>query len=131
MSVSQQFRYWNLSRKGSSQVDIANKFGVSRQAVSKAIKAQEHKVLISMMELAKTIGALIEWHSYRLGLLIGQIPQLHNNPCIILVTTHDDLQVYYSQSSVSQQLISLLKDLFGLDASLMSFQEIINAIVKL
>ena len=33
-----QFKYWNLRRKGVTQAKIARMLGISRQAVSKAVK---------------------------------------------------------------------------------------------
>ena len=90
-------------RKGKSQVEIADVHNVSRQAVNKAIKAQNHKVMVRLLELARSIGTLVEWQDEARGLLVGIIPQLEDRICLFLIDTNDLIKVFYSNISTVQK----------------------------
>lgn len=90
------FIYWDLMRKGKPQVEIAHIYQVSRQAVNKSIKVQNHKVMVRLLELARSIGALVEWQDENKGLLVGIIPQLEDRICFILVDANELYRVFYS-----------------------------------
>ena len=49
-SSEAQFHYWDLRRKGMKQSDIARKYDITRQSVSKSIKVQEREIVIRLLE---------------------------------------------------------------------------------
>lgn len=98
---SMHFIYWDLLRKGKSQVEIADMYDISRQAVNKTIKAQNHKIMVRLLELARSISALVEWQDEAKGVLVGIVPQLEDRVCVILIDSNDLNRVFYSKISAA------------------------------
>ncbi len=112
---SMHFIYWDLLRKGKSQVEIADMYNISRQAVNKTVKAQNHKTMVRLLELARSIGALVEWQDETQGVLVGIVPQLEDRVCVILVDSNDLNRVFYSKISAATKkdnddLIGVIRD---------------------
>jgi DNA-binding XRE family transcriptional regulator len=131
-----QFAYWDLLRKGKTQVEIAQMYRVSRQAINKTVKAQNHKVMTRLLELARSIGALVEWQDETKGVLVGIVPQLEDRICIILVNSNNLEKVFYKNISdtkwkFKQELIKNIKDTLDISMSKDStFEEILESLVN-
>jgi hypothetical protein len=48
-----QFGFWVLRRSGESNIGIANRFGISRQAVSRALLLMDEKIGTILREMAQ------------------------------------------------------------------------------
>lgn len=131
--LTSQFTYWDMQRSGQSQAEIAEAKQVSRQAVSKAIKAQEYRVMEMLLELAQSIGALVEWHDHKKGVLVGQITQLDGMACLIVVDRKDQLKVVYdNDDNLSDELLTIISDIFSLQIQAnQSFADVITSLVNL
>ena len=131
---SMHFTYWDLLRKGKSQVEIAGMYNISRQAVNKTIKAQNHKVMVRLLELARSIGALVEWQDGTKGVLTGIIPQLEDRICLILVDENDHDRVYYkniNDPKINDELINSIRT--NLEINIVknsSFEEILQVLLN-
>ena len=93
-----QFKYWNLRRKGVTQAKMARMLGISRQAVSKAVKLQSAEVLSGLLEFAGSAGVVVEWTDTQRGLLVGSNPQLGHTACIVLMDDKGRIRTFYDQS---------------------------------
>ena len=135
-SKSMHFTYWDLLRKGKSQVEIATMYNISRQAVNKTVKAQNHKVMVGLLELARSIGALVEWQDETKGLLAGIIPQLEDRVCLILVDENNQNKVFYNNISDTKMkyhddLINAIKRSLEITIAIKSsFEEILQTLVS-
>jgi transcriptional regulator with XRE-family HTH domain len=90
-----QFNYWNLRRRGISQSEIARRFEITRQSVSKSVKVQERDVVIRLLEWAQTSGILPVYYDQILGILIGTIPPLGNIKCLLIIDDGSNSRIYY------------------------------------
>ena len=55
-----QFGFWALKRSGESNIGIANRFGISRQAVSRALLLMDGKIETTLSEMAQANQIAIE-----------------------------------------------------------------------
>ncbi len=108
-----QFKYWDLRRKGMTQSEIARKFGITRQAVSKSVKLHERDVMYRLLETAQTSSILVEWFDASRGILIGITPQLNDLPCLILMDERGKVRTFFDQSINTRRelALSVLDDL--------------------
>ncbi len=95
--TEQQFVYWHQRRSGMSQSDIARRFDITRQAVSKSVKLQEREVIFRLLDTAQSSGVLVEWYDERRGVLIGVTPQLGNLACIMIIDDGNRPRVFFDQ----------------------------------
>ena len=138
--TEQQFTYWHLRRTGRSQSDIARRFDITRQAVSKAVKLQEREVIFRLLDTAQMSGALVEWYAERRGVLIGVVPQLGNLACIMMIDSANRSRVFFDQdgnddrearAKTMDELRSVLDAVLGVDvAEDANFKTIIKTIIK-
>jgi hypothetical protein len=95
-----QFHYWDLRRRGVPQSEISKDHNVSRQAVSKAIMAEERAVEIRLLQHAESSGILVEWYDKSKGILIGIIPPLGDIICIMLIDRTDRIRIHYDPEAL-------------------------------
>jgi hypothetical protein len=95
-----QFQYWDLRRRGSSQSDISRTYSISRQAVFKAIHAQDRNVELRLLQFAESSGILVEWYDPALGILIGIIPPLGDILSILIIDRDDRIRQHYDPDAV-------------------------------
>ncbi|MHA1910723.1 MAG: hypothetical protein ACTSYA_03415 [Candidatus Kariarchaeaceae archaeon] len=107
------FIYWHLHRRGDKQIEIAKKYNVSKQAVSKALKIQNHKTLVILLQMAYSLGVLTEWQDEKRGILVGIVPQLQDRICIIIVDVNNKVKVIYGGRS--DELNHVLEKKYQLD----------------
>jgi len=88
------FRIWDSRRTGLSQVDIANKLGISRQAVNQALQEATAKVTTALTETSKINKIEVESIDSVSGLLTGWSREFAVK-AVISITKHDGLQVWY------------------------------------
>ena len=88
-----QFTYWDLRRKGLNQSEIARKFDITRQSVSKSIKVQEREVVIRLLDTAQVSGILPQWYDQRRGVLVGNIPMLGSLRCIVVTINQSFIMI--------------------------------------
>jgi hypothetical protein len=89
-----QFEFWKLRRARISNSAIATSFGISRQAVSKALLAIDGKIETSLREMARANKISIEIINPQLGVLFGRSVPLGTD-AIIFVSGRHGLQVWY------------------------------------
>ena len=89
-----QFGFWALKRSGESNIGIANRFGISRQAVSRALLLMDGKIETTLSEMAQANQIAIEKINAGRGILIGRsVP--FQTAAIIFVSEKHGVQVWY------------------------------------
>lgn len=89
-----QFEFWKLRRSKIPNISIATNFGISRQAVSKAIISIDKKVETALCEMAVANRINISKINLQLGVLFGRsVP--FGVDAIIFVSVKHGLQVWY------------------------------------
>ena len=89
-----QFGFWALHRNGVPNIEIANRFGISRQAVSRALLLMDEKIETTLSEMAEANQIAIEKINAGRGILIGRsIP--FQTAAIIFVSEKHGMQVWY------------------------------------
>jgi hypothetical protein len=89
-----QFGFWALHRNGVPNIEIANRFGISRQAVSRALLLMDEKIETTLSEMARANQIAIEKINAGRGILIGRsIP--FQTSAIIFVSGKHGVQVWY------------------------------------
>lgn len=89
-----QFEFWKLRRARLSNTAIATSFGISRQAVSKALLTIDGKIETSLRKMAKANKIAIERINPSLGVLLGRSVPLGVD-AIIFVSGSHGVQVWY------------------------------------
>jgi len=89
-----QFAFWRLRRTGLPNVGIANRFSISRQAVSKALLAMDRKVEETLIEMAQANQIEVERLNAELGVLFGRsVP--FDTAAVVFVSADHGVQVWY------------------------------------
>lgn len=89
-----QFGFWVLRRSGESNIGIANRFGISRQAVSRALLLMDEKIGTTLREMAQANQIAIGKIDAERGILLGRsIP--FQTAAIIFVSEKHGVQVWY------------------------------------
>jgi hypothetical protein len=89
-----QFAFWRLRRTGLPNVGIANRFSISRQAVSKALLAMDRKVEETLLEMAHANQIEVESLNAEKGVLFGRsVP--FDAAAIVFVSADRGVQVWY------------------------------------
>ncbi|MFB3766585.1 MAG: hypothetical protein ACE14P_15255 [Methanotrichaceae archaeon] len=93
-----QFEFWKLRRARIPNITIAMDFGISRQAVSKALLTIDGKIETALREMAKANKIAIERINPQLGVLLGRSVPLGVD-AIIFVSGKHGVQVWYEHES--------------------------------
>ena len=89
-----QFGFWALRRSGESNIGIANRCGISRQAVSRALLLMDEKIGTTLKEMAAANQVAIDTIDPARGILLGRsIP--FRTAAIIFVSEKHGVQVWY------------------------------------
>jgi len=89
-----QFAFWVMRRGGTPNVTIANRVGITRQAVSQALLVIDEKIESALREMAQSNQIAIEKISPERGVVIGRsIP--FQTGAIIFVSEKHGIQVWY------------------------------------
>ena len=89
-----QFEFWKLRRARMSNTAIAVSFGISRQAVSKALLKADDKVEIALRDMATANRIAIMKINPKLGVLLGRSVPLGAD-AIVFISGKHGLQVWY------------------------------------
>ncbi len=89
-----QFEFWKLRRARTPNIAIATNFGISRQAVSKALLTIDVKIETALREMAKANKIAIMKINPQLGILLGRSVPLGVD-AIIFVSGKHGVQVWY------------------------------------
>jgi len=89
-----QFEFWKLRRGRTPNITIATNFGISRQAVSKALLTIDRKIETTLREMAKANKIAIVKINPQLGVLLGRSVPLGLD-AIIFVSGSRGVQVWY------------------------------------
>jgi hypothetical protein len=89
-----QFEFWKLRRARIPNITIATNFGISRQAVSKALLKIDGKIETTLREMAKANKIAIMKINPQLGVLLGRSVPLGVD-AIIFVSGSHGVQVWY------------------------------------
>lgn len=89
-----QFEFWKLRRTRIPNITIATNFGISRQAVSKALLTMDRKIETTLCEMAKANKIAILKINPQLGVLFGRSVPLGVD-AIIFVSGSHGVQVWY------------------------------------
>ena len=89
-----QFAFWRLRRGGLPNIQIAERFSISRQAVSKALITMDRKVEETLLDMANANQIEVERLNAEIGVLFGQsIP--FDAGAIVFVSKDHGVQVWY------------------------------------
>lgn len=89
-----QFEFWVLRRNGLPNINIAKHFGVSRQAISRALLSMDKRIEETLLEMARANRIEVEKLDSKKGILFGRsIP--FKTSAIIFVSTKHGIQVWY------------------------------------
>jgi len=89
-----QFGFWALRRNGESNIGIAHRFGISRQAVSRALLLMDEKIETTLREMAQANQIEVAKINAERGVLLGRsIP--FQTAAIIFVSEKHGVQVWY------------------------------------
>jgi hypothetical protein len=89
-----QFEFWKLRRARIPNTTIASSFGISRQAVSKALLTIDGKIETSLLEMAKANKISVVKIDPQLGVILGRSVPLGVD-AIIFVSGSHGVQVWY------------------------------------
>lgn len=91
---SRRFAFWSLRRSGLPNIRIAERFRISRQAVSKALLTMDRKVEETLLDIANANQIEVERLNAEIGVLFGQsIP--FDAGAIVFVSKDHGVQVWY------------------------------------
>ena len=89
-----QFAFWRLRRSGLPNIQIADRFRISRQAVSKALIAMDRKVEETLLAMAQSNQIEVERLNAEKGVLFGRsVP--FDAGAIVFVSADHGVQVWY------------------------------------
>jgi predicted transcriptional regulator len=89
-----QFEFWTMRRNGVPNIRIADLFGISRQAVSRALQLMDGKIESTLREMAHASQIEIEKIDRERGLLVGRsIP--FQTAAVVFVSARHGIQVWY------------------------------------
>ncbi|MDK2916931.1 MAG: hypothetical protein PWR25_1488 [Euryarchaeota archaeon] len=89
-----QFAFWRLRRSGLPNIHIADRFKISRQAVSKALLAMDRKVEETLINMAQANQIEVERMNAEIGVLFGRsVP--FDAAAIVFVSADRGVQVWY------------------------------------
>jgi transcriptional regulator len=89
-----QFAFWQLRRSGLVNIQIADRFKISRQAVSKALLSMDRKVEETLIEMAQANQIEVERLNPEIGVLFGRsVP--FDAAAIVFVSAEHGVQVWY------------------------------------
>ena len=89
-----QFAFWNLRRSGLPNIQIADRFKISRQAVSKALLAMDRKVEETLINMAQANQIDVERLNAEVGVLFGRsVP--FGAAAVVFVSADRGVQVWY------------------------------------
>lgn len=89
-----QFEFWVLRRNGLPNINIAKQFGVSRQAISRALLSMDKRIEDTLLEMARANGIEVEKLDSKKGILFGRSVPFKTS-AIIFVSTKHGMQVWY------------------------------------
>ncbi|ABS55470.1 conserved hypothetical protein [Methanoregula boonei 6A8] len=89
-----QFEFWKMRRNGVANIRIADLFGISRQAVSRALQLMDGKIESTLREMALANQIEIEKIDLERGVLIGKsIP--FRTAAVVFISARHGVQVWY------------------------------------
>jgi transcriptional regulator with XRE-family HTH domain len=86
--TARQLRIWGMRRDGLSLSDIARRLGVTRQAVSKAMRSVDDKVLHTLQTAAGAAKIEVRHVDKELGVLLGFSHETNERVVVTLSTRH-------------------------------------------
>ncbi|MDQ1251359.1 MAG: hypothetical protein QG646_432 [Euryarchaeota archaeon] len=89
-----QFEFWALRRDGLPNINIAKQFGISRQAVSRALLSMDKRIEETLLEMASANRIDVEKLDSKKGILFGRSAPFKTN-AIIFVSAKHGMQVWY------------------------------------
>ena len=89
-----QFEFWGLRRNGLPNINIAKSFGISRQAVSRALLSMDKHIEEILLEMARANRIEVEKLDSKKGILFGKSVPFKAN-AIIFVSVKHGMQVWY------------------------------------
>ncbi|NMC89977.1 MAG: hypothetical protein GYA64_10230 [Methanomicrobiales archaeon] len=89
-----QFIFWSLRRSGLANIQIAEEFRISRQAVSKAIINMDRKVEEALLAMAHANKIDVERMNTERGILFGHSIPFDVN-AVVFVSADHGVQVWY------------------------------------
>ena len=89
-----QFEFWVLRRNGLPNINIAKHFGVSRQAISRALLSMDKRIEETLLEMARANRIEVEKLDSKKGILFGRSVPFKTS-AIIFVSAKHGMQVWY------------------------------------
>ncbi|KYK37925.1 MAG: hypothetical protein HXS46_13645 [Theionarchaea archaeon] len=95
--TERQFEFWLKRREGKKNVEIAQEYNITKQAVGKALQTADKKILKSLIEMARANRIEIRHIDEEKGFLSGRSTQLNRNAVIFFSKRHG-MQVWYEHT---------------------------------
>lgn len=92
-----QFAFWTMRRKGTANITIANMLGISRQAVSRALRTADGKIESALRDMAGANQIAVEKINIERGILLGRSIPLKVTAIIFMSEKHGT-QVWYEHN---------------------------------
>ncbi|AKB18796.1 hypothetical protein [Methanosarcina sp. WWM596] len=89
-----QFEFWVLRRNGLPNINIAKRFGVSRQAISRALLSMDKRIEETLLEMARANRIEVEKLDSKKGILFGKSVPFKTS-AIVFVSVKHGMQVWY------------------------------------
>lgn len=89
-----QFGFWKMRRSGMQNVSIATTLGITRQAVSQALRQMDEKIESSLREMARANRIQVEKIDVERGVLFGRSVPFQTRAYIFVSEKHG-MQVWY------------------------------------
>ena len=89
-----QFEFWVQRRNGLPNINIAKQFGVSRQAVSRALLSMDKRIEETLLEMARANRIEVQKLDSKKGILFGRSVPFKAN-AIIFVSAKHGMRVWY------------------------------------
>jgi transcriptional regulator len=99
---NKQFKFWKLRRSGLPNINIAQQFKISRQAVSRALITADERIGKTLLEMARSNKIKVENINVERGILLGHSIPFNAN-AIIFVSVKHGLQVWYEHEGKCEE----------------------------
>lgn len=126
--TQRQFEFWLKRREGKKNVEIAQEYNITKQAVGKALQAADRKILKTLIEMAQANRIEIRHIDEEKGFLYGRSSQLNRDAAIFLSKKHG-IQVWYDHTGDCRtcehtqkctEILSELADELGVDIEIVN-----------
>jgi len=103
--TKRESRIWELRFKGLRGSEIAKMLGITRQAISKALKNADSKIIKTLNENARMMGLAITSIDVEKGILLGYHPQMKTRTMLFYLP-HTGIQAWFEHEGECEGCIT-------------------------